>query len=181
MTEPAGRVPEDVVGEEAKADGINRFEAFFDAEQGRLYGTLCLLTGNSAEAEELMQEAFLRLWGRWDTVHTIDDPAAYLYRTAFNLYRNRLKRTVRAARRMLPPHPPADAFAALDEREDLLVALRALAPRQRAAVVLLDLMDFTSEEAGHLLAVRPATARVLASQARRALRASMRPTGDSDE
>lgn len=181
MTEPGTRVSEDVVGEETKAEGIHRFEAFFDAERRRLYGTLCLVTENRAEAEELMQEAFLRLWERWHTVGTLDDPTAYLYRTAFNLFRNRIRRTVRAARRMLRPQPPADEFAAVDEREDLLAALRALSPRQRAAVVLLDLMDYTSEAAGQLLAVRPATARALAFQARRALRASMKHEGGGDE
>lgn len=174
-------VSEDEVGEDATVEGIPRFEAFFDAEQRRLYGTLCMVTENRAEAEELMQEAFLRLWERWDSVRTLGDPAAYLYRTAFNLFRNRFRRTVRAAQRMLSPQPAVDAFAAVDQREDLLAALRGLSPRMRAAVVLLDLLDFTSEEAGRLLAVRPATARALAFQARQALRGVMRREGDDDE
>jgi DNA-directed RNA polymerase specialized sigma24 family protein len=44
-----------------------RFETFFDTERARLFGTLCLVTGD-AEAEELMQEAFVRVWERWDPV-----------------------------------------------------------------------------------------------------------------
>ena len=120
-----------------------------------------------------MQEAFLKVWERWEDVRTADDPAAYLYRTAFNLFRSRIRRAVRAARRVARPSPPPDAFAQIDEREDLLAALRALAPRQRAAVVLLDLLDLPSQDAGDLLGVKAVTVRTLASQARRALQAKV--------
>jgi RNA polymerase sigma-70 factor, ECF subfamily len=165
----------------AGGEDVDWFDAFFQAEHRRLYGTLCLVTGNRQEAEELMQEAFLRLWERRDSIGNLDDPAAYLYRTAFNLFRNRVRRMVRAARRVLLASPSADAFAVADERQDLFAALRELAPRQRAAVVLTDLMDMTSEEAGRLLGIRPGTARALAYQARRALRASMSPERSHDE
>jgi RNA polymerase sigma factor (sigma-70 family) len=170
-TEQAGKLSEDVVVE--KAEGVDWFDGFFQAEHRRLYGTLCLVTGNREEAEELMQEAFLRLWERRDSVGNLDDPAAYLYRIAFNLFRNRLRKVVRAARRALLESQSSDAFALADARQDLFVALRGLSPRQRAAVLLTDLMDMTSEEAGRLLGVKPGTARALAYQARRALRASI--------
>src|SRR2546428_343223 len=119
-TKLAGRLSEDVVAEERR--DVDRFDAFFQAEHRRLYGTLCLVTGNRQEAEQLMQEAFLRLWERWDSVGNIDDPAAYLYRTAFNLFRNRLRRMARAARRGLLERAQADAFALADEPQDLLAA-----------------------------------------------------------
>jgi RNA polymerase sigma-70 factor (ECF subfamily) len=179
MTEPTAALSGAVVGETShEAQG---FEVFFRAEQRRLYGTLCLVTGNRAEAEELMQEAFLRLWERWDSVRGMTDPAGYLYRTAFNLFRNRLRRAIRATRRILSPEPQPDAFSAIDERQDLLSALRAIAPRQRAALVLVDLMDTTSEEAGRLLGVRASTARALASQARHAMRERMKPEEERHE
>ena len=162
-TEQAGKLSKDVVAE-GRQD-VDWFDALFQAEHRRLFGTLCLVTGNRQEAEELMQEAFLRLWERKDSVSYLDDPAAYLYRIAFNLFRNRLRRMVRAARRVFLESPSADAFGIVDERHDLFVALRGLSPRQRAAVVLTDLMDISSEEAGRLLGVRPGTARALAYQA----------------
>lgn len=149
------------------------FEEFFEVNERRLYGTLCLVTGDRVEAEELMQEAFLKVWERWDRVRAMQDPAGYLYRTAFNLLRNRVRSAVRAARRRLRPDAPVDAFGLVDEREDLLNAVRRLSPRQRAAVVLLHLMDLPAEEAARLLGVRPATVRSLASQARDALRRSL--------
>ncbi len=116
-----------------------------------------------------MQEAFLRMWERWDNTRTLEDPAAYLYKTAFNLYRSRLRRAARAARQLVQADRGKDAFEKIEEREDLRAAMRSLTPRQRAAVVLVDLMDLPSQEAARILGVKPVTVRVLASQARRAL------------
>lgn len=154
------------------SDEAQNFESFFEANERPLFGMLCLVTGDRWEAEELMQEAFLRVWERWDSVRAMNDPTGYLYRTAFNLFRNRLRTGLRAARRRLRPDFQPDAFARVDERADVLAALRRLSPRQRAAVVLLDLLDLTSEDAGRLLGVRPVTVRSLASQGRRAIRAA---------
>ena len=74
------------------------FEAFFEAERARLQRALYLLTGNAEEAEEVLQESFIALWERWDRVGAMEDPTGYLYRTALNRYRSRLRRVGRAAR-----------------------------------------------------------------------------------
>jgi RNA polymerase sigma-70 factor (ECF subfamily) len=158
---------------ETEAREVNqpgRFEEFFEAHHARLYGTLCLVTSDRTEAEDVMQEAFVKLWERWDRVRAHPDPGGYLYLTAFNLFRSRLRRAARAARRVLAGHGSRDPLAEVDARESLAVGLRALTSRQRAAIVLLDLLDFSSEEAGRALGVRPVTVRVLASQGRAALR-----------
>jgi RNA polymerase sigma-70 factor, ECF subfamily len=156
--------------EDLAVEQAGGFEVFFEVQHVRLYGTLCLVTADPREAEDLMQEAFLRLWERWDRVRVHPDPAGYLYRTAFNLHRSRLRRAMRAARHRFADPEPLDPLAGVDERQSLFAALQRLPRRQRAAVVLLDLMDLTSEEASRLLGVRPVTARVLASQARARLR-----------
>ena len=46
------------------------FEAFFEAEARTLFRRLCTVTGNSAEAEEIMQDAILAMWERWDRIDT---------------------------------------------------------------------------------------------------------------
>jgi RNA polymerase sigma-70 factor (ECF subfamily) len=152
------------------ASEVRSFEEFFEAHHARLYGTLCLVTSDRAEAEDIMQEAFLKLWERWDRVRAHPDPGGYLYLTAFNLFRSRLRRIARATRRVVARPVSDDALAQVEARESLAAGLRALTPRQRAAIVLLDLLDFSSEEAGRALGVRPVTVRVLASQGRAALR-----------
>jgi DNA-directed RNA polymerase specialized sigma24 family protein len=50
-----------------------------------------------------MREALLKVWERWDHVRTLDDPIGYLYRTAMNLHRKRLRRAaVRSGTRSGP-------------------------------------------------------------------------------
>ncbi len=163
-------------GNRAAPDRLE-FEVFFEGEHGRLFGTLCLATGDAGEAEELMQEAFLKLWEHWDRVQAHPDPRGYLYRTAFNIHRNRLRRAVRAARRVVMPASSEDAFDGIVQRETLVRALRALTPRQRAAVVLTELLDMPSQEAAHVLGVRPSTVRALATQGRAALKAGLEEEG----
>lgn len=149
------------------------FEAFFEAHSGQLFGTLCLATGDTVEAEDLMQEAFLKLWERWESLGGHPDVAGYLYKTAFNLNRNRLRRAARSARRLVTPSRSEDEVARVEEREVLLKGLRGLSPRQREAVVLVGLMSMTSEEAAEMIGVRSSTVRVLVSRARAALRAAL--------
>jgi RNA polymerase sigma-70 factor (ECF subfamily) len=161
------------VPEEARGALGTSFESFFQAQQATLYRRLCLLTGDRAEAEELMQDAFLKLWERWDRVGAMDDPEGYLYRTALNLFRKRYRRATLALRRAVGVAHPEDAFVGSEQRTAVSAALATLTPRQRAALVLTQLLEFSSEEAGELLHVRPATVRALATQGRAALKATM--------
>ena len=154
------------------------FEAFFEAEHPRLLRALYLVTGDAREAEELMQDAFVAVWQKWDRVRSMDEPTGYLYRTAMNRHRSRIRRTTRAARRITGTIEPRDAFAGVDERDAVARGLAALPARQRAAVVLTELIGYDSEEAGRLLGVKGATVRSLASQARASLRTTLE---DRDE
>jgi RNA polymerase sigma factor (sigma-70 family) len=145
------------------------FREFFEAQGDRLYGALRVITRDPHEAEELAQEAFVRVWERWDRVRAMEDPVGYLYRTAMNLHRSGLRRRSVAAR-----HAPAagstNPYDAVDARSTVDAALATLSPRQRAALVLTDLMGYSSEEAGRILGIKAVTARVLASQAQAAMR-----------
>jgi RNA polymerase sigma-70 factor (ECF subfamily) len=153
-----------------EAGDVTAFEAFFELERAKLYGALVLLTRDRHEAEELMQDAFLRLLERWDRVASMDDPSGYLYRTALNLFRSRRRRIAVALRRVAHSGHARDDLAAVEENDVAVRALAALTPRQRAAVVLVDVLGFTSEEAAGPLGVKASTVRVLLSRGRAALR-----------
>jgi RNA polymerase sigma factor (sigma-70 family) len=148
------------------------FSAFFAEEHRALYKALYFVTGNQADAAELMQDAFLRLWERWDRIDRIDDPRAYLFRVALNGFRMRSRAARRATRRLVPITPSSDPFDDVDLKEDLRRMLLDLSPRQRAALVLLDLYGYGSEDAAEIMGIRPSTVRALASQGRAALRTS---------
>jgi RNA polymerase sigma-70 factor (ECF subfamily) len=149
------------------------FEDFYDGESRLLFRRLWLVTGNRAEAEELMQEAFLRVWERWDRVGRMDDPVGYLYRTAMNLFRKRYRRAMVAIRRSVGLAPAADDFAVADDRQTVRRVLATLPPRQRAALVLTEMLGFTAEEAGNALGVKASTVRSLSRQGRESFRRVM--------
>ncbi len=160
-------------GSEAKAAEPRTFEDLFQAEHERVFHALYLVTGNTQEAEEVMQDAFLKIWERWDKVRGMENPAAYLYRTAINGALSRRRRVAVATKRALTPGPAEDPFEAADLRDELVGALRTLTPRQRAALMLTDLLGYPSEEAAKALGVAAGTVRSLASQGRAAMRTAM--------
>jgi RNA polymerase sigma factor (sigma-70 family) len=165
----------DVVRIPVARDGPLDFSAFFADEHRGLYKLLYFVTGNRADAAELMQDAFLKLWERWDRIDRIADPRAYLFRVALNGSRMRARAARRAARRLVGLAPTGDPYDEVNLREDVRTMLLRLAPRQRVALTLLDLYGFDSTEAARIMGIRPSTVRALASQGRAVLRASGGP------
>jgi RNA polymerase sigma factor (sigma-70 family) len=151
------------------------FAAFFADEQPGLMKALYFVTGNRADAAELLQDAFLKLWERWDRIDHIDDLRAYLFRVALNGFRMRTRAAGRAARRLVATTTSPDPFDEVSVREDVRRMLLELSPRQRAALVLLDLYGYGSDDAAGIMGIRPSTVRALASQGRAVLRASGGP------
>jgi RNA polymerase sigma-70 factor (ECF subfamily) len=146
------------------------FEGFVIQNQTRLFGSLCLMTGSRHEAEEIAQEAFVRVLERWDRVQRLDDPTGYLFVTALNVFRKRLRRARIALRRSIGAEPSEDTFDAVEDREVVLSALARLPMEQRAALVVTALLGYSSEEAGRMLGARPSTIRARATRARTTLR-----------
>jgi RNA polymerase sigma-70 factor (ECF subfamily) len=76
---------------------------------------------------------------------------------------------VAAAKRSLRAPGEHDPFERVIDRDEAVRSLAALTPRQRAAVVVTELLGYSSEEAGTILGIRPGTVRTLTAQARAAL------------
>lgn len=149
------------------------FEDFFEAERVRLFRALFAITRSRDEAEDVSQEAFMRLWERWDRVSAMDDPAGYLHRTAMNVYCDRRRRIVLGMKRAVRLSPAPDGYEAVEARSVAAGALGALTPRQRAAVVLTEGLGYSAEEAGKILGIKGSTVRALMFQARSALKDSV--------
>jgi RNA polymerase sigma-70 factor (sigma-E family) len=148
---------------------------------GQLYGQHAdgavrlayLLTGSLPLAQDIVQDAFVKLAGRLAHLHNPDAFEAYLRRTVVNLTyshfrRARAERTYaqREAGRARAEPPEED----LDEREDLWDALRQLRPRQRAALVLRFYEDLPERRVGEILGCRPGTVKSLVSRGLETLR-----------
>ena len=146
------------------------FEDFFEREQERLLRLLWLVSGSLQEAEDIVQDAFLRVWERWHKVSSMESPTGYLHHAAMNIFRNRYRRAKLGLRKAIGTDPPIDAFGSAEDRISVSSALGRLTSKQRAALVLTDLLGYPAEEAGHMLGVRGSTVRSLSSTARATLR-----------
>jgi RNA polymerase sigma factor (sigma-70 family) len=145
------------------------FGDFFGAHQARLGRACLLLTGNPTEAEDLAQESMARIFERWDRVSEMDDPEGYLFRTALNLHRNALRRLSVAARREVVGSRIDDEDAT-DRSLDIRQAIRSLPVKQRQALVLVEWLRYSSEQAAQILGIDAVSVRGRLHRARSALR-----------
>jgi RNA polymerase sigma-70 factor (ECF subfamily) len=156
------------------------FETFFELQYTNLLKAMYLVTGNRHEAEEITQDAFVRALERWDRVSRADNRAGYLYRIAVNLYRSKLRRLARGARKTPKPTPDSDPFEAADDRDAVGRALTTLSEGQREALVMVEWLDMTDEEAAEILGISPVTVRVRRHRARENLRPLLAPRDEED-
>jgi RNA polymerase sigma-70 factor (ECF subfamily) len=138
------------------------FDALFRDAGAGVFRTLYAYTGGRRDvAEEAMAEAFARALARSGSIR---DPVAWIYRTAFRLANEELRRE----RRRGPA--PADAEVPPPELEGVIAALRTLSPNQRAAVVLRHILDLDVAEVAKRMGTAPPTVRVHLFRARKRLR-----------
>ncbi|MEA2498600.1 MAG: hypothetical protein QOH26_1005 [Actinomycetota bacterium] len=130
-----------------------------------------MLTGNRQQAEDLVQDAFIRMFGRWRDLRDPGAFDAYLKRTVVNLARSGFRRSRLERRHLETERATAkipQGMPDLEQREELLAALAKLPDRQRAAVVLRHLEDLSEQQTAHVLdcsvgAVKSATSRGIAT------------------
>src|SRR6266487_6248106 len=98
-------------------DSAAEVEELFRDHQVRLLRALYLMTGDAAEAEDLLQDAFAKVWLHWDRVRRMDDRVAYLYRTAMNAFRSRWRRRAVELRHRQPAAAPPDPIDMATDRQ----------------------------------------------------------------
>ena len=145
------------------------FEDLFVSENRRLFGALCMITGDPSEAEDVGQEAFVRVLEHWERVASMTDPVGYLYRVAMNVVRSRYRRARVAAKTSLAASK-IDGIDQVDDRDVVSRMLDDLDPRQRAALVLTEGLGYSSEETGQIIGLPASSVRVLTMRARATLR-----------
>jgi RNA polymerase sigma-70 factor, ECF subfamily len=148
--------------------GDDSFTAFYTASYQRLLGQLFAITGDLAEAENLLQEAYARAFARWAQVRAYDRPEAWVRRVALNLAAmaaRRLRRRAAALLRLDPPPVPELS----PELLDLHHALRALPLGQRQVIVLHHLVGLPVEEVARELRLPTGTVKSRLARGRHAL------------
>ena len=167
-----------MAGLRRKDDGS--FERFAQGALPRLLRTAWLLTGDSARAEDAVQETLVRLYVVWPKVH-LDEPDAYCHR----ILRNVVVSTWRHDRRLVLVDEVRDevdgrrATDASGTRLDLVRALQELPSREREVVVLRHYADLSERAVAELLGVSLGTVKSSSSRGLERLRTLISDKGEA--
>ncbi|GAA2335379.1 RNA polymerase sigma-70 factor [Dactylosporangium salmoneum] len=158
-----------------EADGLDHAAEVFTAVRPRLFGIAYRMLGSAAEAEDLVQD----VWVRWQTTDrsAVHNPAAFLATTATRLAVNELQ-SARARRETYvgpwlpePVDTSADPYLGAERGEALrfavLILLEKLSPLERAAYVLREAFDYPYHQIADILGTSEAAVRQLVSRARK--------------
>jgi RNA polymerase sigma factor (sigma-70 family) len=146
------------------AEVEQEFARFVQEAEPRLLRALVGAYGSEV-GREATRDALLYAWERWDQVSTLDNPVAYLYRVGQSRSRTYQREHVwfpEVSQKDLPDVDPR-----------LPSALRQLSQRQRAAVVLLFVVELSEREAANALGVSRATVRKHADRGLTKLRTAL--------
>jgi RNA polymerase sigma factor (sigma-70 family) len=149
-----------------------RLAQLFDGHHQRLYRLARRLCLDPEEAEDLVQETYLRAALHLSSIPAGNGGEGWLVRVLVNLTRDRARRIrVRhlAGRRAAPPGPARSPESEVIARETVRAALGKLPPRRRAVVVLHYLEDRSVEEIAILLGISRVTVRFHLAAGRRSI------------
>ncbi len=154
----------------------DEFEALFLAHYGEVYRLLFRLVGLPEEAEDLVQETFLRLYRRRFPVWREQSVRAWLFRVATNLAYNALRSQQRRARRqaavqhLSAPGTAADPAELAERRDERQVVRQVLAtlPRRQTQLLLLYYAGLSYRELSEVLGVAPGSVGTLLARAKTA-------------
>jgi RNA polymerase sigma-70 factor (ECF subfamily) len=146
------------------------FDSFYAATRPRLLQQLTIVTLDREQAQDALQEAYVRAWQRWDRLVLYDDPEAWVrtvaYRRCVSHWR-RLSTARRAAHDVVGPEsvPPVATAEVVSVRQ----ALASLSAQQRAVVVMHELCDLSVEDIAAQLRIPRGTVKSRLSRGRAAL------------
>lgn len=159
----------------AEGRTLEDFDAFYTATAPSLVRQVHAFTGDLAEAQDCVQEAYARAWQRWAKVREYDVPAAWVRQVACHLAVSRFRR-VQVGRGLLPRTtvvPEVDP-----NRVALVAALKRIPEAQRLAIVLHHVADLPVDQVAAETGVPVGTVKARLSRGRAALAALL---SDSDE
>ncbi len=152
------------------------FASFYAASFHRLVGQLYAMTRDQGEAQDAVQEAFVRAWAHRGKLDRNGSPEAWVRVTAWRIAASRWRRAREGMRLMLLTVRP-EAIAGPDpDRVAFVEALRRVTAEQRRALVLYHLCDLTVEQIAAETGVRPGTVKARLARGRAALAPYLRDT-----
>jgi RNA polymerase sigma-70 factor (sigma-E family) len=156
------------------------FDAWVAARGPALLRLAAALTGDLADAEDVVQDALSRALPRWSRIAVLDDPDAYVRRMVVNAHTSRWRRFRRRetpVATVVPRDSVAGPGVDFDEHRRVWLACRALPEPQRTAIVLRYYEQLEYAEIAALTGVREGSVRSRVSRGLAALRLT---SGESD-
>jgi RNA polymerase sigma-70 factor, ECF subfamily len=122
------------------------FDEFYTASFRRIVSQIYAMTGNLAEAEDSVQEAYARAWQRWSEVRGYSDPEAWIRTVAYRLSVSAWRKSVNRRTAHRKAAAPTDLPGLSPDHLALVSALRMISAEQRRAIVLYHLVGLTIAE-----------------------------------
>jgi RNA polymerase sigma-70 factor, ECF subfamily len=122
------------------------FDAFYASSVSRLTGQVYAVTGDRAEAQDAVQEAFIRAWRRRASLDRDGHPEAWVRTVAMRLAISRWRRAQTTLTSWRRRGPAADVESPSPDTVAIVAALRHISAEQRRAIVLHHLCDRTVEQ-----------------------------------
>ena len=151
------------------------FSAYVAARRPQLFRTACLLCGDPHRAEDVVQDALVRLYAAWDRVDRIDNLDGYVRRIIVNANYSERRRPWRRERAAEPVDVPLDPGFPAEDADAIWAALRSLPPGQRRVIVLRHIWNLTVLETAAELGISPGTVKSQSANAVAALRKILAP------
>jgi RNA polymerase sigma-70 factor (sigma-E family) len=151
------------------------FSAYVAARRPQLFRTACLLCGDPHRAEDVVQDALVRLFAAWDRVARMDNIDGYVRRIIVNADYSDRRRPWRRERATEPPDVPIDPGFPVEDADAIRAALRALPPGQRRVIVLRHIWNLTVEETADELSISTGTVKSQSAAAAASLRRTLAP------
>jgi RNA polymerase sigma-70 factor (ECF subfamily) len=145
------------------------FASFYAGAFRRLVGQLYAMTGDLAEAQDAVQEAFTRAWARRGKIDRGQAPEAWIRVTAWRIASSRWRRARNGDRLMTLAAAPESIAGPSPDRVAFVAALRRIPAEQRRALVLFHVCDLTVDQIAAETGVRVGTVKARLSRGRAAL------------
>lgn len=184
-------VPDERLVARAAEGEVAAFEALVRRHADRLYGVLLKITSDSGDAEDALQETFVRAWRSVSKFERRSSFFTWLYRIGVNEAKRRVERRPPPEMAATPddeldrirdrrPHPDQQA-----ERRELLDALdsavKRLEPEYRLPLVLRDIEGFSTREAAAIMDLGEAAFKSRLHRARMSVRETLEPLLEPDD
>jgi len=146
------------------------FGAFVTRHENKLYRTALAIMGNAPDAEDVVQDTFLRAYAKAPEFETVEHEKAWLIRVTVNLCKSRLRTPWRKR-----TEPLLDSYPAKEPKQyELLEYVLALPPKYRAVIHLFYYEGYSVKDIANLTGQKESTVRSLLTRARQKLKSVLK-------